>query len=89
MEKALTEAQDLEGRVCPGKGVREKVFAQMVNVRFRMDAIEKLVSKDAWPLPTYEVFCSDCDGTSFRFPYPRRPRSPIAGVFLPVFRGIA
>jgi len=54
LEKALVEAQDIEDTFAQAKSYREKVFAQMTNVRSRVDAIEKLVSKEAWPLPTYE-----------------------------------
>lgn len=54
LEKALAEAHDLEDTVLQAKAYREKVFSQMASVRSRVDAIEKLVSKEAWPFPTYE-----------------------------------
>ena len=54
LEKVLSEAQDIEDVLAQAKSYREKVVAQMGNVRSRVDAIEKLVSKEVWPLPTYE-----------------------------------
>ena len=54
LEKVLSEAQEVEDEFAKAKAYREKVFFQMGNVRARVDAIEKLVAKDAWPLPTYE-----------------------------------
>jgi glutamine synthetase len=54
LEKVLSEAQDVEDEFTKAKMYREKVFAQMGNVRSRVDAMEMLVAKDSWPLPTYE-----------------------------------
>jgi len=54
LEKVLAEAQDIDDEFSQAKAYREKVFGQMGNVRSRADAIEMLVAKDAWPLPTYE-----------------------------------
>ncbi|MFA6507916.1 MAG: glutamine synthetase III [Treponemataceae bacterium] len=54
LEKVLAEAQNIEDAFAQAKAYREKVYAQMANVRARADAIEMLVSKEAWPLPTYE-----------------------------------
>ena len=54
LEKVLSEAQEMEDEFAKAKAYREKVFFQMAGVRTRVDAIEMLVSKDVWPLPTYE-----------------------------------
>lgn len=54
LEKALSEAQEIEDAFLQAKAYREKVFAQMSVVRAKVDAVERLVAKDAWPFPTYE-----------------------------------
>ncbi len=54
LEKALAEAQETEEAYARAKAYREKVVTQMSALRTRVDAVEKLVAKDAWPLPTYE-----------------------------------
>jgi len=54
LEKVLTEAQEVEDAFAQAKAYREKVFTQMSALRSRVDAVEKLVAKDAWPMPTYE-----------------------------------
>jgi len=54
LERALVEAQDIEEPFIQAKAYREKVVPQMVTLRTKVDAVEKLVEKKAWPLPTYE-----------------------------------
>ena len=54
LEKVLGEAQETEDALSQAKVYREKVTAQMSALRSRVDAVEKLVAKDAWPIPTYE-----------------------------------
>lgn len=54
LEKVLAEAQEVEDAFTQAKAYREKVFVQMAAVRVPADAIEMLVAKDSWPLPTYE-----------------------------------
>lgn len=54
LEKALEEAQGIEDAFTQAKAYREKVVVQMAPVRSRVDSLEKLVAKDAWPFPSYE-----------------------------------
>jgi glutamine synthetase len=54
LEKVLTEAQEMDDVFAQAKSYREKVVAQMVNVRSKADGLEKLVAKTAWPFPSYE-----------------------------------
>lgn len=54
LEKVLTEAQDIEDEFLQAKAYREKVVSQMANLRTRVDALERITAKDAWPFPTYE-----------------------------------
>ncbi|MDR1900128.1 MAG: glutamine synthetase III [Treponema sp.] len=54
LESALTEAQGIEDAFAQAKSYFEKVRPAMDAVRGRGDALEKLVSKEAWPLPGYE-----------------------------------
>jgi glutamine synthetase len=54
LESALGEAQGIEDPFAQAKAYFEKVRPAMDAVRFRGDALEKLVSKEAWPLPGYE-----------------------------------
>lgn len=54
LEKVLAEAQDIEDVFTQAKQYREKVSVQMAALRAGVDAVEKLVSKDVWPIPTYE-----------------------------------
>jgi glutamine synthetase len=54
LETALSEAQGIEDAVAQAKSYFEKVRPAMDTVRTRVDALEKLVSKDSWPLPGYE-----------------------------------
>jgi glutamine synthetase len=54
LETALAEAQGIEDAVAQAKSYFEKVRPDMDAVRLRVDALEKLVAKDFWPLPGYE-----------------------------------
>jgi glutamine synthetase len=54
LERVLTEAQELSDVFAQAKAYRDKVFSQMVALRAKVDAAEKLVDKKSWPLPTYE-----------------------------------
>jgi len=54
LEKVLTEAQVIEDAFIQAKTYREKVVNQMAVLRTKVDALEKLVDKKAWPFPTYE-----------------------------------
>jgi len=54
LEKVLEEAQGIEDAFTQAKAYREKVVAQMAPVRSKVDSLEKLVAKDAWPFPSYE-----------------------------------
>ncbi len=54
LEKVLEEAQGIEDIFTKAKAYREKVVAQMAPVRSKVDSLEKLVAKDAWPFPSYE-----------------------------------
>jgi glutamine synthetase len=54
LEAALTEAQDTEEAFAQAKAYLEKVRPAMDAVRSRGDALENLVSKEAWPFPGYE-----------------------------------
>jgi glutamine synthetase len=54
LETALVEAQEAEEAFAQAKAYFEKVRPVMDAVRSRADALEKLVSKSAWPFPGYE-----------------------------------
>ncbi|MDR0555363.1 MAG: glutamine synthetase III [Treponema sp.] len=54
LETALTEAQAIEDALGQAKTYFEKVRPAMDAVRARVDALEKLVAKEAWPFPGYE-----------------------------------
>ncbi|QQO07432.1 glutamine synthetase III [Breznakiella homolactica] len=54
LEKVLEEAQVVEDAFAQAKVYQEKVIPVMDGVRSRADALEKIVSKCAWPYPTYE-----------------------------------
>jgi glutamine synthetase len=54
LETALAEAQETEEAFAQAKAYFEKVCPAMDAVRSRSDALEKLVSKAAWPFPGYE-----------------------------------
>ncbi|AEJ19789.1 glutamine synthetase III [Gracilinema caldarium] len=54
LEKVLTEAQETEDAFIQAKAYREKVVSQMGVLRGKVDALEKIVDKKAWPFPGYE-----------------------------------
>ncbi|MDR1210943.1 MAG: glutamine synthetase III [Spirochaetaceae bacterium] len=54
LETTLSEAQETEDVFAQAKSYFEKVVPAMAEVRARVDALEKLVSKAAWPFPGYE-----------------------------------
>ncbi|MDR1256844.1 MAG: glutamine synthetase III [Spirochaetaceae bacterium] len=54
LETALTQAQAEEEPFARAKLYNEKIRAAMDAVRCRIDALEKIVSKEAWPYPGYE-----------------------------------
>jgi len=54
LEKVLTEAQETEDAFVQAKTYREKVVSQMAVLRSKVDSLEKVVDKKAWPFPTYE-----------------------------------
>jgi glutamine synthetase len=54
LETVLAEAQGIEDPFTQAKAYLEKVRPAMDAVRFKADTLEKLVAKDAWPLPGYE-----------------------------------
>ncbi|MDR1930330.1 MAG: glutamine synthetase III, partial [Treponema sp.] len=54
LETALAEAQDTGDVLPQAKVYFEKVIPAMDNVRSRVDALERLVAKNVWPLPGYE-----------------------------------
>jgi glutamine synthetase len=54
LETVLCEAQETEDVFAQAKCYFEKVVPAMGEVRARVDALEKLVPKTAWPFPGYE-----------------------------------
>jgi glutamine synthetase len=54
LETLLAEAQGIEELFVQAKTYSEKVRPAMDAVRSKADSMEKLVSKEAWPLPGYE-----------------------------------
>jgi glutamine synthetase len=54
LEAALAESQGIEDAFAQAKSYFEKVRPAMDSVRTRVDALEKSVSKEAWPFPGYE-----------------------------------
>ncbi|AEF80810.1 glutamine synthetase III [Leadbettera azotonutricia] len=54
LEAVLAEAQGVEEAFAQAKAYFEKVRPAMDGVRSKADALEKLVSKEAWPFPGYE-----------------------------------
>jgi len=54
LEALLVEAQGIEDVPAQAKAYFEKVRPGMDAVRAQADSLEKLVSKEAWPLPGYE-----------------------------------
>jgi glutamine synthetase len=59
LETALAAAQSTEEPFVQAKFYNEKIRGAMETVRLRIDALEKLGAKDAWPFPGYEdlVLC--------------------------------
>jgi glutamine synthetase len=54
LETVLAEAQASEDVHAQAKAYFEKVRPAMDAVRAKVDSLEKMVAKDAWPLPGYE-----------------------------------
>ncbi|MDR0877290.1 MAG: glutamine synthetase type III, partial [Treponema sp.] len=54
LETALSEAQGIEDAPAQAKAYFEKVRPGMDGVRAKVDALEKLVAKEIWPIPGYE-----------------------------------
>jgi glutamine synthetase len=54
LEAVLAEAQGIEDAFAQAKFYLEKVRPAMDSVRTRVDTLEKLVAKEAWPFPGYE-----------------------------------
>lgn len=54
LERALAAAQETGGEYAKAKAFLDKVTPEMASLRASVDALEKLVAKDAWPFPTYE-----------------------------------
>ena len=54
LETFLVETQGMEDTFTQARAYSEKVRPAMDEVRSRSDALEKLVSKEAWPFPGYE-----------------------------------
>ncbi|MDR0456486.1 MAG: glutamine synthetase III [Treponema sp.] len=54
LETVLAEAQGIEDAPAQAKAYFEKVRPGMDAVRTKVDSLEKLVSKEAWPLPGYK-----------------------------------
>jgi glutamine synthetase len=50
----IADAQNTEDPFAQAKAYNDKVRSGMETVRSKADALEKLVSKDAWPFPGYE-----------------------------------
>lgn len=54
LERALAAAQETGGEYAKAKAFLDRVTPEMASLRGSVDALEKLVAKDAWPFPTYE-----------------------------------
>lgn len=54
LETVLAEAQGIEDVPAQAKAYFEKVRPAMDLIRTKVDSLEKMVAKDAWPLPGYE-----------------------------------
>jgi glutamine synthetase len=54
LETILTESQGIEEAFAQARSYFEKVRPAMDAVRAKVDSLEKLVAKSAWPLPGYE-----------------------------------
>jgi glutamine synthetase len=53
LEKALDGALNISNVDKQAVAFREKVFAKMLDLRADGDALEKIMSAEYWPLPTY------------------------------------
>jgi glutamine synthetase len=54
LETVLSEAQETGDVLAQAKAYFEKVRPAMETVRAKVDALEKVVAKEAWPFPGYE-----------------------------------
>jgi glutamine synthetase len=54
LEKNLLEVQDIEDSFDQAKSYQEKILPAMERVRTKVDSLEKIVDKRAWPFPSYE-----------------------------------
>ncbi|MDR2741759.1 MAG: glutamine synthetase III [Treponema sp.] len=54
LETVLAESQGIEDAFAQAKSYFEKVRPVMDGIRARVDALEKLTAKEAWPFPGYE-----------------------------------
>jgi glutamine synthetase len=54
LERALAAAQETGGEYAKAKAFLDTVTPEMASLRASVDALEKLMAKDAWPFPTYE-----------------------------------
>jgi glutamine synthetase len=53
LETAITKAQSIGDTVKKAEAYRDKVVTAMSSLRKDIDAIEMIVPKDMWPVPTY------------------------------------
>lgn len=53
LEKVLEATLSISDIDKQAAAFREKVFAKMLDLRADGDALEKIISADFWPLPTY------------------------------------
>jgi glutamine synthetase len=53
LEKVLEDTLNISDVDTQAAAFREKVFAKMLELRADGDALEKIISADFWPLPTY------------------------------------
>jgi glutamine synthetase len=53
LESATAKAQETDGTVKKAEAYRDKVVTAMQALRADVDALENLVPKDMWPVPTY------------------------------------
>ncbi|UFS69274.1 glutamine synthetase III [Geomonas sp. RF6] len=53
LEKIVEDAANISDVAKQAAAYREEVFSKMLEVRANGDALEKVVSADYWPLPTY------------------------------------
>ncbi|MDR1507843.1 MAG: glutamine synthetase III [Treponema sp.] len=54
LETVLSEAQETADSLAQAKAYLEKVRPAMETVRAKVDALEKITAKEAWPFPGYE-----------------------------------